>query len=59
MSRAVYLDALSRIPGRTVRADIRLDIRKITDVRVALSVQICTVNPWDEFYCVGISTMIL
>jgi len=27
------------IPGRTVRADIRLDIRNITDVRVELSVQ--------------------
>jgi len=26
-------------PDRTVRADIRLDIRKITDVRVELSVQ--------------------
>jgi len=26
-------------PNRTVRADIRLDIRKIKDVRVALSVQ--------------------
>jgi len=26
-------------PGRTVRADIRLDIRKITDVRVESSVQ--------------------
>ena len=29
------------IPGRTVRADIRLDIRKIKDVHVELSVQ-----PW-------------
>jgi len=28
-------------PGQTVRADIRLDIRKITDVRVKLSAQ-----PW-------------
>jgi len=28
-----------RTPGRTIRADIRLDIRKITDVRVELSVQ--------------------
>jgi len=26
-------------PGRTVRVDIRLDIRKIKDVRVELSVQ--------------------
>ena len=25
-------------PGRTIRADIRLDMRKITDVRVELSV---------------------
>jgi len=29
----------SPFPGRTVRADIRLDIRKIKDVRVELSVQ--------------------
>ena len=30
---------ISLIPGRTVRADVRLDIRKITDVRIELSVQ--------------------
>jgi len=28
-----------RIPSRTVRADIRLDIRKIKNVRIELSVQ--------------------
>jgi len=30
---------LFSIPGRTVRADIRLDIRKITDLSVELSMQ--------------------
>jgi len=35
-----YVDLkLNDCPGRTVRADVRLDIRKITDDRVELFVQ--------------------
>ena len=35
----IYISFPYGYPGRTVRADIRMDIRKITDVRVELSVQ--------------------
>jgi len=35
----VYFSIRLGVPGRTVRADIRLNIRNITDVRVELSVQ--------------------
>jgi len=39
MSLIVKMQWKFEHPGRTVRADIRLDIRNITDVRVELSVQ--------------------
>jgi len=43
---------ISACPGRIVRADIRLDIRIITDVRVELSVQprISAVNCAPKYY---------
>jgi len=35
----IYCISKAENPGRTVRADIRLDIHEVTDVRVELSVQ--------------------